>query len=130
MKIAGRVVTVFALAALFFIPSVARAGDPTELVRASIDGILEILKDPSLKGEAKTRVRRDKLRERIHERFSFEDMAKRSLGKHWKKRSPEEKKEFVKVFGELIENSYIGKMEGYTDEKVIYDNETIRGKAA
>ncbi len=63
------------------------------------------------------------MRVRIQERFSFEDMAKRSLGKHWKKRNDSEKKEFVKLFGTMIENSYLGKLEGYTNEVVRYEQE-------
>ncbi len=55
-------------------------------------------------------------------------MAKRSLARHWKKRSSEEKKEFVDIFSDLLERSYIGKIEGYTDEKVNYDKEVLKGK--
>ncbi len=92
-------------------------------MKHSIDGIIDILKDPALKAPAMKEARRDKMRARIQERFSFEDMAKRSLGKHWKKINDAEKKEFVKLFGTLIENSYIGKLEAYTNEVVRYEEE-------
>jgi phospholipid transport system substrate-binding protein len=96
----------------------------------TIDEIIEIINDPSLKGPDKKEDRRDKIREKIQKRFNFEEMAKRALGKHWRKRSDEEKKEFVKLFGRLIENSYIGKMERYTDEKVLYGKEIMKKKAS
>jgi phospholipid transport system substrate-binding protein len=114
---------VIAVIALFILPSLSAASEATDQLKHSIDGIIEILNDPALKAPAKKKARRDKIRLRIQERFSFEDMAKRALGKHWKKRSDAEKSEFVKVFGTLIENSYIGKLEAYTNEVVLYGEE-------
>ncbi len=115
--------TVLAVIALFVFPTFSTAAEATDQLRHAIDGVIDILKDPALKAPAKKKARRDKIRLRIQERFSFEDMAKRSLGKHWKKRSDAEKEEFVKIFGTLIENSYIGKLEGYTNELVRYEEE-------
>ena len=36
--------------------------------------------------------------------------------------------EFVRIFSDLLIDSYIGKIEAYTDEKVMYDKEEIKGK--
>ncbi len=110
-------------------PSLVRGSEATDQVKVAIDEVLEVLKDPALKGPEKKVERRDKIRGLIQKLFSFEDMAKRSLGKHWRKRTDEEKEEFVKVFGRLIENSYIGKLEAYTNEKVLYEQEIMKKKA-
>ena len=60
------------------------------------------------------------------QRFGFEEMSQRALGQHWQKRTPAEKKEFANLFGELLERSYITKIESYTGEqKVLYTKETI-----
>ena len=59
----------------------------------------------------------------MYSRFDFNEMAKRSLGTEWKKRSPEEKKEFVQLFTSLLENAYLDKIESYNGEKVQYLNE-------
>ena len=123
MKSLIRNFTALAVLALFVLPTISAASEATDQLRHSIDGIIDILKDPALKAPAKREARRDKIRVRIQERFSFEDMAKRSLGKHWKKINDAEKKEFVKLFGTLIENSYIGKLEAYTNEVVRYGEE-------
>ena len=123
MKNFLRYFTVIAVLALFVLPTLSVAAEATDQLRVTIDGVIDILKDPSLKAPARNKARRDKIRLRIQGRFSFEDMAKRSLGKHWKKLSDAEKKEFVKLFGTLIENSYIGKLEGYTNEMVRYEEE-------
>ncbi len=123
MKSLIRNFAVLAVLALFVLPTLSTASEATDQLRLSIDGIIDILKDPALQAPSKRRARRDKIRLRIQERFSFEDMAKRSLGKYWKKRSDAEKSEFVKLFGTLIENSYIGKLEAYTNEVVRYEQE-------
>ncbi len=119
-----------ALVILILSPVLSVAGEPTEKIRTAIDGVIEILKTESLKGEPKAKIRREKIRSAIQSRFSFEAMTRRSLGKNWKKLSKEEKVEFVAVFGTMIENSYIGKLEKYTDEEVLYEKETIKKTSA
>lgn len=52
-------------------------------------------------------------------------MAKRSLALFWKQRTPEEKKGFVSLYSDLLERSYIKKIENYSDEKIIYTDEKI-----
>jgi phospholipid transport system substrate-binding protein len=74
--------------------------------------------------------RRQTLRAIANEFFDWEEMAKRSLGVHWKERTPEEKTEFVKLFADLLDRTYMGKIEKYSGEKIAYDNETIDGKYA
>ncbi len=59
-------------------------------------------------------------------RFDFREMSKRALARNWKKRSKVEQDEFVGLFSDLLQNTYISKIEAYTDEKVTYDKEIIR----
>jgi phospholipid transport system substrate-binding protein len=99
------------------------AGAAGEQVKQTVDGIVSVIADPALKGEAKQQERRRKLREIVYARFDFNEMAKRSLGSHWQKRSAEEQKEFVQLFTELLENAYLDKIESYNGEKVRYLNE-------
>ncbi len=114
-----------------FIPThQAMASSVTDQVKNTIDEILEILRDPSLKGDESVDKRRELLRETINKKFSFAKMSQLSLGKHWKKRSDEEKKEFTKLFGQLLEDTYISKIEGYTDEKIVYTKELVKKKKA
>ena len=101
-------------------PILMAAGTAGNEIRQTVDKLLAILKDPQLKGEGKKNERRNKLREVIYQRFDFTDMAKRSLGSHWQRRSPEEQKEFVKLFTNLLEEAYLDKIESYNGEKVQY----------
>jgi phospholipid transport system substrate-binding protein len=96
------------------------AGVPGDQVRQTTDKLLAILKDPQLKGESKKNERRDKLKELIYQRFDFTEMAKRSLGSEWPRRSPEEQKEFVKLFTDLLERAYLDRLESYSGEKIQY----------
>ena len=100
------------------------AGVPGDQVRQSTDKLLAILKDPQLKDESKKNERRDKLKEVIYQRFDFTEMAKRSLGSEWRRRSPEEQKEFVKLFTDLLRRAYLDQLESYNGEKIQYVKET------
>jgi phospholipid transport system substrate-binding protein len=102
------------------------SGEPQEKVRETIDAVLAVLQDTSLQGPENTGQRREKMRQAVFQRFGFEEMAQRALAQHWSKRTSAEKKEFVTLFGELLERSYINKIESYTGEQTIrYINETI-----
>jgi len=109
-------------------PSVSAASDATKQVQQSIDSILQVLKDKELQSPDKKDKRRKAMSALIQERFDFEEMAKRSLARHWRDRKPQEKKKFVAIFTELLEASYMEKIEGYTDEKILYDKERVKGK--
>jgi len=109
------------LAILLLVQSVwVAAGVPGDQVRQTADKVLAILKDPQLKGESKKNERRDKLREVIYQRFDFTEMARRSLGSEWRRRSAEEQKEFVKLFTGLLERAYLDNIESYNGEKFRY----------
>jgi phospholipid transport system substrate-binding protein len=101
----------------------AAAGPPTDQTRMTVDRVLSILKNPSLQSNPKQR--REQLRETIYPRFDFTEMAKRSLGPHWSRRSPQEQQEFVKVFTDLLESSYVDQIESYNGEKIAYTREQL-----
>jgi len=101
-------------------PVSAGAAASGDRVRETVDTLLTILKDPQLKGESKRNERREKLKQVISQRFDFPEMAKRALGPEWRRRSPEEQKEFVKLFTALLEQAYLDKIESYNGEKVQY----------
>jgi phospholipid transport system substrate-binding protein len=114
------------------VPAPVCAGDTSarEQLSASIDAIVAVLKDESLKGEEKTTQRREALREKIYERFDFEKMSQFSLGRHWRGRTAEERRTFMNLFSRLLENTYVGKIESYTDEQVTYVKEQVRDDKA
>lgn len=108
------------------VPGKASADSLTAEIKSTIDGILDILNDKNLASPSNKEKRRAKMRELVRGRFDFEEMAKRSLARHWNDRTPEERKNFVALFSDLIEASYIGKIESYSEEKITYDREELR----
>jgi phospholipid transport system substrate-binding protein len=103
---------------LFMQPVWVVAGAPGEQVHQTVNKLLAILKDPRLKGDANKNERREKLKEVIYQRFDFTEMAKRSLGSEWRRRSPEEQKGFVRLFTDLLERAYLDQLESYNGEKI------------
>ncbi|MBZ0154604.1 MAG: ABC transporter substrate-binding protein [Alphaproteobacteria bacterium] len=106
------------------------AGEPTNQMKQTVDRVLTILKDKEMKRPERTKERRAALRKVVGERFDFEEMARRSLALHWNKRTPEERKEFVSLYSDLLERTYINKIEGYSDEKILYTGESTDGEYA
>jgi phospholipid transport system substrate-binding protein len=106
------------------------AGEPTEKIRQITDKIVSIVSDPALKDPSKVKERRNLIRSAVDERFDWEEMARRSLARHWDQRTAEEKKEFVRLFSDLLERTYMGKVEDYSGEKVRYEGETTEGDYA
>ncbi len=111
-------------------PDAAAAGPPTDQLRRSIDLVLKTLSDRELKTEAKTAQRRTMIRAIAGEIFDFTEISQRSLGRHWQGRTPAERAEFVRLFGDLLEHSYITKIEGYSGETIQYAGEIIDGDLA
>jgi len=103
------------------------AGEPTNQVKGSVDKVIDVLKDKELKNPSKAEQRRAAIRKTVGERFDFEEMSKRTLAVHWQERTAEERKEFISLFSDLLERSYINKIERYTDEKIIYGDESVEG---
>jgi phospholipid transport system substrate-binding protein len=111
---------------LFFcilLPAPSRAGSPTEQVRATVDKVLTIVRNPNLKSVAQKKNLRAQLAEVISPGFDFPEMAKRSLGPHWGRRTAEEQREFVQIFAELLGRSYAQNIEYYTSQTVLYTRE-------
>jgi phospholipid transport system substrate-binding protein len=122
--------TLLVWAFLFLYPSNAFADSPTVEIKSTVDQVIQILTNPQLQGEGKKQERRKRLRDAIFVRFDFQEMAQRSLGAHWQRRTPEEQAEFIKVFSDLLEQTYVDKIESYNNEKFIYTNERIDGPYA
>jgi phospholipid transport system substrate-binding protein len=103
------------------------AGEPTDKIRDTVNAVLDVLADEALKVPERAAERRTQLRQAVLQRFGFDEMAQRALGQHWRKRTPEEQREFVALFSDLLERSYIDKIESYGGGKgnIRYTKETI-----
>lgn len=106
----------------FFLATNACAG-VTDEVKKTVDEVVRIVSDKELKHNDQKR--RQILKKSISVIFDYNEMAKRSMGKHWNQRSAAEKKQFSDLFASLLENSYASKIESYNNEKIVYLKEVI-----
>ena len=106
------------------------AGPPTDQLKSQVDRVLKTLEDPELRKESRARDRRNTVRKLAEEIFDFTETARRSLGRHWAARTPAEREEFVRLFGDLLERSYLSKIEVYGGEKVQYIGDAVDGDNA
>ena len=112
---------------------VTQANTPTpgETVVATINKSLDILNDPSLKGIDRFKERRQKLWDVVKTIFDFEETSRRALGQNWLPLTSQEKKEFTDTFVNILRDSYLGKSDSYSGEKIVYIRELVqenRGK--
>ena len=118
------------LLAIALVLSPAHAGAPTDQLRTQIDRVLKVLENPELKKDGKQKNRRAAVRKIADEVFDFAETAKRSLGRHWQPRTSSEREEFVQLFADLLERSYISRIELYGGERIGYAGDTIQGELA
>ena len=105
------------------LPAELQAGGSTEQVRATVDKVLNIVRSPNPKSKSQMVDQRARLVEVIYPRFDFQEMAKRSLGPHWGRRTPEEQREFVGIFAGLMGRAYADNIQSYTSQNVVYTRE-------
>jgi phospholipid transport system substrate-binding protein len=102
----------------------------TDEVRRTVDEVVKIVTDKELKKAPNEQKRRSALKQAIGRIFDYGEMAKRSMGTHWKTLTPAQQKDFVGLFATLLENSYAGKIEAYKNEKIVYEKESLDGDHA
>jgi phospholipid transport system substrate-binding protein len=121
-----------AVATLLVLPPVREvsAGIPTDQLKGAIDRVVKALDDPVLKGEGKAADRRRAIRKIADDIFDFNEISRRALARHWQGLSDKQREEFVGLFADLLERSYISKIELYGGEKIVYANERVDGDVA
>ncbi len=110
--------------------SSAHAGAPTDQLKVAVDQIILILEDPALKSDAKLDERRAAIRREAEKVFDFKETSKRALGTHWQRLGDKDREEFAALFADLLERSYIAKIERYNGEKTVYAGDAIDGDLA
>ena len=123
IRVPYRALGIAGLFVLFVAP--AWAVTPTEQLKGSIEKIIPILEDPSLKGDGKTKERRAAIRQVANEIFDFAESAKRCLGSHWDRRTAEERQEFTRLLGDLLERAFASRLEQYAGERIQYAGKAV-----
>ena len=97
---------------------------PLERVRAAVSRVLTIVQAPAAVATGGGQ-RRTEIRRVARGLFDFDEMARLTLARHWKDRSAAEQEEFVRLFTELLERSYLTTIENYAGEKITFLEESV-----
>jgi phospholipid transport system substrate-binding protein len=108
----------------------ALAGVPTETVRDYTDAVVRVLEDPALKTDDRRAERRAAVRKIAIDIFDIQETARRALGHHWQQRTPQEREEFVQLFADLLERTYIDKIDLFGGERLKFTEEKVDGEHA
>ena len=103
------------------------AVSPLEKVKTTGESILEGMQNQELRKPENKQERRARIIAHVDKRFDFEEMSKLTLANKWKERSAVEKKEFEHLFSQLLKNTYIGRIEAYSGEELVYEKEVFDG---
>ena len=106
----------------------AAAGEPLDKVHQTVDNVLTIVNNKALQPQE----RHKQIRQAVLQRFSFDEMARRALGQHGRTLTPQQRQEFVELFTDLLERSYVTRIEGYKagPQGVSYRKEDMTGDQA
>ena len=105
------------------IPFHVFAASALDMVRTNANSVLDVLRDPKLKGEAGKKVKEQRIEAAAEKLFDYVELSKRTLGLNWNKLSMDQRKEFVELFKTLLRNTYIDRITAYTNEKVEFTKE-------
>jgi len=125
----ARLIGILILVSTCSIPA-AWAGAPTDQLRDGVDRVFKILRDPEMAGTRNAPQRRTAILTVAGTIFDFGEMAKRSLGQHWAARTPAERSRFVALFTDLIQHSYIAKVDQHGGARMVFRGETVAGDQA
>jgi phospholipid transport system substrate-binding protein len=92
----------------------------TEAVKSTINDLMRVLDDDTLKQPEQAEERRHKIEEVIRHRVDYEEMAKRALGTPWPTLSQRERHEFVDLFVQLLRDTFAGRISERSDEQVVF----------
>ena len=104
--------------------------DPLVELQKSTDEIIMILQSEELKAPERRDERKQLILDVVNRMFDFRGMARSSLGQNWKRLTAEEQDNFVDLFARLIEHRYIGKIDSFDNQKVVYKDKRIKDNKA
>ena len=103
----------------------AAPSSPMEVIQSAYNELITVLNDPACKGEAAKEKRRAKITELANRIFDFKKVSLLALGRNARKFTKAEFDEFAVIFSKLLENTYIAKIETYSEAKIKFEKERM-----
>jgi phospholipid transport system substrate-binding protein len=102
-----------------------------QIIRTTIEKASAVLQNPAYQGREHFQMRIEKVRAVVEPQFDVQEIAKRTLGSYWQERTEDERKEFIRLFTELVQKTYSGTLDRYNaNVQFFYDQERIDDKFA
>jgi len=114
-------VTAMMIGLLIFNSITALADEPLKFIEIRVDRIVKILGDKGLPEDIKVK----RLEKAADETFDYVYLSRMTLGRNWLKLDDGQRTEFVDLYRRLLEKNYMGQLLAYTDEKVVFDRQTM-----
>jgi phospholipid transport system substrate-binding protein len=111
---------------MFFLSTLpVYAGAPLDTVQTNLNKVLDVLRDPKLKPESAKEIKKEKLDALYEQMFDEVELSMRVLGGNWKKLNPAQQQEFIQLYRQVLEKSYIDKILSYTNEKIVFSKDNM-----
>jgi len=111
---------------MFFLSTLpVYAGAPLDTVQTNVNKVLDVLRDPKLKGESAKGTKKEKLDAIYEQMFDEVELSMRTLGGNWNKLNPAQQQEFIQLYRQILEKAYIDKILSYTNEKIVFSKENM-----
>jgi len=123
-----RVLFTLAILLLLLYPVHVNAGVPLDTIERHVNKVLDVLRSPALEGEGNKEVKEKKIEAIADEMFDYVALSKLTLGRSWRQFSGGQRKEFVNLYREILGKAYMDRILAYTDEKVVFDKESMFSK--
>jgi len=116
----------------------APSPEPIGVIKQAVDEIVTVLQDKKLQAPALKDERRQRVGVTVERYFDFDEMSMRTLARHWKERTPAERKHFAGLFKQLLQRTYFDRVDSYcrdmnnlcTNEVVLIKKQELQGNKA
>ena len=105
------------------LPAQVLASGAKDTVETQINKMLTKMKTPEFKALERD-AKLDEISAIINQIFDWEELSRRTLGREWKNFTPDQQKEFMTLFEQLLKGIYADRILAYTSEKIDFGKET------
>jgi len=117
-----------AILAAFFVfindhPPCHAANEPIDQLHDSVNRIIDILRR-DIPGEQWV-TKKEEIAKIVKSRFAADELAQRVLALNWKSRTDQEKEQFIALFSQVLETTYINRLKSYSDEEVTFNKQIV-----
>lgn len=119
---------VFIMAFFLACPFQAFAGAPLDSIQTQMNALLKVLGNPALKAPSAKAEKEKEIWAIADNIFDYYELSRMTMGRDWRKLTPDQQKEFVHLFSKFLANIYMARIVAYTNEKVDFTREIMLSK--